>query len=57
MIAHFHSQQRNVMIVHENDEKGYGDRQRIDIWWGRLKGNGGLMIILGYLVAEQARLV
>lgn len=50
MIAHFHSQQRNVMVVHDNEEKGYGNRKRIDIWWGGLRGNGGLMIILGYLL-------
>lgn len=55
MIAHFNSQRRNVMIVHENEEKGYGNRQRIDIWWGGLKGNGGLMIILGYLLQSSRR--
>lgn len=53
MIAHFHSQQRNVMVVHDNEDKGYGDRKRIDIWWGGLKGNGGLMIILGYLLQSS----
>ncbi len=53
MIAHFHSQQRNVMVVHENEEKEYGERKRIDIWWGGLKGNGGLMIILGYLLQSS----
>ncbi|MEX1212638.1 MAG: Na-K-Cl cotransporter [Balneolaceae bacterium] len=53
MIAHFHSQQRNVLVVHENEEVGYGNRKRIDIWWGGLKGNGGLMIILGYLLQSS----
>jgi len=53
MIAHFYSQQRNVMVVHDNEKKTYGDRERIDIWWGGLKGNGGLMIILGYLLQSS----
>lgn len=53
MISHFHSQQRNVLVVHDNEAKGYGDRKRIDIWWGGLKGNGGLMIILGYLLQSS----
>lgn len=55
MIAHFYSQKRNVLVIHENEEKGYGDRKRIDIWWGGLKGNGGLMIILGYLLQSSRR--
>lgn len=53
MISHFHSQRRNVMVVHDNEENGYGDRKRIDIWWGGLKGNGGLMILLGYLLQSS----
>lgn len=53
MIAHFHDQKRNVMVVHDNKHKGYGNRERIDIWWGGLKGNGGLMIILGYLLQSS----
>ncbi|MDZ7806232.1 MAG: amino acid permease [Gracilimonas sp.] len=55
MITHFHKQQRNVMVVHENEDKGYGNRKRIDIWWGGLKGNGGLMIILGYLLQSSRK--
>ncbi|MDZ7720078.1 MAG: Na-K-Cl cotransporter [Balneolaceae bacterium] len=53
MIAHIHNQQRNVMVVHDNEEKGYGNRKYIDIWWGGLKGNGGLMIILAYLLQSS----
>tara|TARA_R110002124_G_scaffold150564_1_gene317285 strand:- start:5383 stop:7620 length:2238 start_codon:yes stop_codon:yes gene_type:complete len=50
MIATFHRLQRNVLIVHDDKEKGFGEKKRIDIWWGGLKGNGGLMMILGYLL-------
>lgn len=53
MIANFHSQKRNVIVVHDNEEKGFGDRKRIDIWWGGLQGNGGLMMILGYLLQSS----
>lgn len=55
MIASFHQQQRNVMVVHNNEERGYGDRLRIDIWWGGLKGNGGLMMILAYLLQSSRK--
>lgn len=53
MIANFHRQQRNVIVVHENEAKGYGERRRIDIWWGGLQGNGGLMMILAYLLQSS----
>lgn len=53
MIATFHRLQRNVLIVHDDKEKGFGKRKRIDIWWGGLKGNGGLMMILGYLLQSS----
>lgn len=52
MIAHFHAQQRNVLVVHDQEE-GFGERKQIDIWWGGLRGNGGLMMILGYLLQSS----
>jgi hypothetical protein len=50
MISKFYEFQRNVLIVHKGvNEKTFGRRKRIDVWWGGLKGNGGLMMILAYL--------
>lgn len=53
MIRHFYSSQRNVIVVRENQEKHYGNRKRIDIWWGGLKANGGLMILLAFLLQKS----
>lgn len=53
MISRFHRLQRNVLIVHDDKDKGFGEKKRIDIWWGGLKGNGGLMMILGYLLQSS----
>lgn len=51
MISKFHEFQRNVLIVHKGEgEKAFRERKRIDVWWGGLKGNGGLMMILAYLM-------
>ncbi len=50
MITHFYQNQRNVVIVRDDEERGFGERRRIDVWWGGLKGNGGLMVILAYLL-------
>ncbi|WP_018127428.1 hypothetical protein [Balneola vulgaris] len=53
MINTFHTLKRNVLVVHDDREKGFGNKKRIDIWWGGLKGNGGLMMILGYLLQSS----
>ncbi len=50
MITHFYQSQRNVIIVRDDEKRGFGERKRIDVWWGGLKGNGGLMMILAYLL-------
>lgn len=50
MVAHLHRAQRNVIIVRDNPERGFGRKQRIDVWWGGLQSNGGLMMLLAYLL-------
>jgi amino acid transporter len=50
MIARFHEGRRNVVILHYNSEVRFGHRERIDVWWGGLKRNGGLMLTLAYLL-------
>jgi len=50
MVGHFHDNARNVVIVREGKARTFGDKARIDIWWGGLKGNGSLMLILAYLI-------
>lgn len=53
MIANFHDARRNVLVVHDDPERGFGERRRIDVWWGGLKYNGGLMMILAYLLRSS----
>ncbi len=54
MIHQFYQLQRNILIVHKGDnENVFGDKKRIDVWWGGLKGNGGLMMILAYLMSHS----
>ena len=53
MIRYFHEAQRNVIIVRDDDEVGFGACQRIDVWWGGLNKNGGLMMILAYMLSNN----
>jgi len=50
MIARFHEGRRNVVILHYNADLRFRHRERIDVWWGGLKRNGGLMLTLAYLL-------
>ena len=53
MVASFHAARRNVAIVRDNPELGFGQYSRIDVWWGGLQSNGGLMMLLGYLLSTS----
>lgn len=50
MIANIHRARRNVVVVRPDEVRQFGNKKRIDVWWGGLKGNGGLMKILAYLL-------
>ena len=52
MVRSIYEQQRNLVILRENlpGEAIFGEKQVIHLWWGGLKGNGGLMLILAYLL-------
>lgn len=53
MIWHFYQSKRNVVVLQNNFRLNYKGAKRIDLWWGGLKGNGGLMMILSYLVKNS----
>lgn len=50
MITTLHEGRRNVIILRDNPELGFARRQRIDVWWGGLYANGGLMLLLADLL-------
>ncbi len=53
MIARFHAGHRNTLIVRHNEQRGFGARRNIDVWWGGRKGNGALMVILSWLLSTS----
>ena len=50
MIVNLHQARRNVVVLREAGDRGFGRCQQIDVWWGGLEANGGLMLILAYLL-------
>ena len=55
MIRYFYNQKRNVIVIHDNKEIHFNNYRKIDVWWGGLKKNGGLMILLTYMLQSSVR--
>ncbi|NEQ95299.1 MAG: amino acid permease [Cyanothece sp. SIO2G6] len=53
LIAQLHQAQRNVVILRENGDRHFGQKQRIDVWWGGRQDNGGLMLLLADLLRSN----
>jgi amino acid transporter len=52
-LAHAHRSNRNILILRKDPKKGFGQHRRIDVWWGGLQTNGGLMLILAHLLQNS----
>lgn len=46
---------RSLMLVKLDPERELGDRREIHVWWGGLEGNGGLMLLLAFLITADQR--
>ncbi len=53
MIQQFYQARRNVVIVRDDEKEGFQRKQTIDVWWGGLRKNGALMMILAYLISND----
>jgi amino acid transporter len=43
----------SVILLNYDEQKGFGRRRQIDIWWGGLQNNGSLMVLLAHLLAKS----
>jgi hypothetical protein len=55
MVRSFHAAQRNVVIFQSREDHEFARDIRIAVWWRGMKGNGGLMVILAYLLQTSTR--
>ncbi|WP_072619563.1 amino acid permease [Spirulina major] len=53
MLRAIHLAKRSLIILRENRDRSFGQRQRIDVWWGGLQANGSLMLLLAYLLRSN----
>ena len=55
MVSHFYQSERNVIIIQNDFKLDYAGEKKIDLWWGGMKGNGGLMMIIAHLIKTSPR--
>ena len=41
---------KSTMFLHVDEERGFGEHDSIDVWWGGRGGNADLMLLLAHLV-------
>ncbi|GAB5494019.1 MAG: Na-K-Cl cotransporter [Phototrophicaceae bacterium] len=44
---------RSVMFLNYSEERDFGERQRMDVWWQGSGGNEDLMLLLAYLIERH----
>ncbi|MEM8604833.1 MAG: Na-K-Cl cotransporter, partial [Cyanobacteria bacterium P01_H01_bin.121] len=50
MLSQIHKANRNLVILRDEQNRGFPRYKQIDIWWGGLQANGGLMLLLAHLL-------
>lgn len=53
LIDHCYALRKNILIARNAEDFKVKKDLRIDIWWGGLKANGGLMIVLAHLLQRS----
>lgn len=53
MLADMFGDKRNLVVVRADEQRGFGSRRRIDVWWQGLRGNGSLMLTLAHLLGSS----
>jgi len=41
---------RSLLVLRYDPDRGWGERKEIHVWWGGLAGNGGLMLLVAWLL-------
>lgn len=47
------SLRKSVLLLKHDEKKNYGNRERIDVWWGGKSRNGELMLLLAHIIRSH----
>ena len=55
MLRDLNGLEKSLLIMNYDETLRFGRRKSIHIWWGGLQANGGLMLLLAYLIISYHR--
>lgn len=55
MLRDLRALDRSLLLLNYDEHRAFGEYKQIHIWWGGLRGNGGLILLLAYLLQAEAR--
>lgn len=53
MLRDLTSLDKTVLVLRYDPIRRFGNHREIHIWWGGFRGNGGMMLLLGYLLTAH----
>ena len=53
LLQDFADLDKSALFLHVDEERGFGRRRTVDVWWGGRGGNGDLMLLLAYLTVRH----
>lgn len=53
MLGDLHALGRSLLLVRHDPNRGFGQHQRIHVWWGGMQANGGMMLLLAFLLKSD----
>lgn len=53
LMRHLFALHKSVLFLHFNENRGFGRKKRIDIWWRGLDQNAELMLILSHIISQD----
>lgn len=54
IVQEVHQENKNLLILRDHGLECFGKKKVIHLWWGGLQRNGGLMLVLAYLMTYDS---
>lgn len=55
MLRDLRALERSLLLINYDEQKKFGQYKQIHVWWGGLRGNGSLILLLAYLLQADSR--
>ena len=55
MLRDLSALEKSLLVMNYDENRRFGRRKNIHVWWGGLQANGGLMLLLAYLTISYHR--